>query len=164
MQIDAATDLALRHLRFRTRSRYEVVTYLLRHEVPAAIAEMITERLTHQGLLDDARYARDLVEVKQGSLSRREMSHRLSRLGLQMPPAQDMGVKSGDEAEWLAASNAARKHWKSHAKDDLRKRRNKLIGYLQRRGFAASVIRRVVEELASEPMPDELFGLDNNDV
>lgn len=162
-EIDAATDLALRYFRFRRRSKQEILTYLLRHEVPRQIANKAIQWLTDRQLIDDARYARDLVELKEHSLSRREIALRLSRLGLQMPPEDEVEAEAALQAELLAATVAARKHWRGHANEDARQRRNKLIGYLQRRGFRTSVIRRIAEELANELTSEELFGMDDGD-
>ena len=163
-EIDAATDLALRYFRFRRRSQQEIFTYLDRHEVPRGIADKVIRWLADRQLIDDSQYARDLVELKKHSLSRREMALRLSRLGLQMPPGDEAEAASAEEAELSAALAAARKHWRNHSHDDVRQRRNKLMGYLQRRGFCSSVIRRVVEQLATESASDESFGMDDGDV
>jgi len=78
-----ATELALRALRHRNRSRSEVAERLQRAGVEPNEGEAALDRLTEAGLLSDERYAEERAETLAGrGASDVQIRHELRRQGV----------------------------------------------------------------------------------
>ncbi len=141
--IDRAMQAGLRFISFRPRSREEVRRRLGRrfdrHTVEQALA-----RLEEQGYLDDAAFARlwresrEVHRPRSAALIRRELVER----GVPREVAQEAVASLDDDA---SAYRAGQGRLRSLQGLDYVAFRRRLEGYLKRRGFGASVIRRTVD-------------------
>ena len=155
-----ATDLAaekglrvgmsvLRLLSYRPRSEREMRARLRRHSVDAAVIEETVARLRQAHYLDDAAFAQFWRESRQ-SLSPRSRRLIRSELLSKGVDADTAGatVEGVDDDE--AAYRAASKRLKALAGSDYDTFRQRLGGFLTRRGFSYDVARRTIERCWGE--------------
>ena len=139
---------ALRFLSYRLRSESEVRTRLLRNFSPQLVEDVLL-CLKEGSLLDDARFAgswRD-SRVSLRPRSAAAIKRELVSKGIDRTTADDTVREVDDEENaYRAGLKAARR---ASNLDSVAFRR-KLWGYLQRRGFGASVSRRVIAQLWQE--------------
>ncbi len=151
---EKAYAAALHYVAHKPRTEGEVRQKLSEKEIADDAAEQAVDRLRRLGYLDDAKYAREYVRGRMANKGygpvrlRRELQKR----GVDQRHIEDAFYHELDEEETLEAARAhARKKWKRLDPDeDPRRRRQKLYGYLRRRGFTSDTIRRVTETLERE--------------
>ena len=144
-----AYQSALRLLSYRPRSEREMRARLRRHSVDAAVIEETVARLRQAHYLDDAAFAQFWRESRQ-SLSPRSRRLIRSELLSKGVDADTAGatVEGVDDDE--AAYRAASKRLKALAGSDYDVFRQRLGGFLTRRGFSYDVARRTIERCWSE--------------
>ena len=146
--IQKATSLALRYLSYRPRSEFEV-RGRLRRRYDEQVAESVIGRLKDQGLLDDVAFAlawsqgRMSFKPRSAALIRRELLQK----GVDRETAH-ITVEALDDEE--SAYKAGLRAANSLAGVDYTTFRRRLWGYLQRRGFGQSIVRRMVNRLWEE--------------
>jgi regulatory protein len=144
-------DRALRLLTVRSRSSQELRGRLLRAGYEEAEVAAAIDDLTSVGLLDDERFAREVVahQVGRRMAGRRAAVGALRRAGIPAEDAEravDEAAPGDDEprAEELARSRVGRL-----ASLEPAVAHRRLVGFLQRRGYDArtadDVARRVIE-------------------
>ena len=154
-QVDAvakAYDRAIAFLSTRPRSTAEVRRRLEKAEVDEAAIEAAIERLTEQGYLNDAEFARYWVENRQQFRPKGEQALRqeLRRAGVD-GEAIDETLSGLDTSE--AAYNAARpraERLRLLAQEDPGAFKQKLGNFLLRRGFNYDMVREVTNRLLRE--------------
>ncbi|MGC8782142.1 MAG: RecX family transcriptional regulator [Anaerolineae bacterium] len=151
-QVQRAYDRAVQFLSFRPRSTAEVRSYLLRTVGDEATIETVLNRLTEQGYLNDAEFARYWVENRERFRPKgpRALRQELREHGLEREiiDAALADVDSTASALAVARSRGQRMADLAVAAPELFRR--KLSDFLARRGFEYEVIREVVERLAEE--------------
>lgn len=142
-----AREALTRLLKVRARSVYEVETRLKEKQFDAqVIADTVTWALSC-GLLDDAAFAQQWVEDR---LYHRPTSARFLRLELRrkgLPErviAPTLSALNLDERE--LARRVVERHLPAYQSQPVEVQQRKLIGLLQRRGFASEAIRTVLYE------------------
>ena len=141
--IDRAMQAGLRFIAFRPRSREEVRRRLGRRFDPHTVEQALA-RLEERSYLDDAAFARLWRESREAhrprsaALIRRELLER----GVPREVAQEAVAGLDDDASAYRAGQGRLRSLQGL--DDVAFRR-RLEGYLKRRGFGASVIRRTVD-------------------
>lgn len=145
---------ALRFLGYRARSVREVRNYLQKHEIPEAVIELTLRRLQENNLLNDQEFAQAWVENRATfrPRSRRALAMELRQKGLDDELIQQTLEQTIDEPS--LAREAARKYLRKAQRLDWPDFRNKLGGFLGRRGFSHDVIAPVVRELWAEMRPN----------
>ena len=144
-----AYEAALRLLTYRPRSEQEMRQRLARRGFEASLIRETVGRLRRLGYLDDAAFARywtesrDQLSPRAGRLIRQEL--RLK--GIDPETAVEASAAVSDED---AAYRAAAKRARVLAGLDFAKFRERLGGFLIRRGFTYEVTRRVVERCWQE--------------
>ena len=143
-----AHSAALRFLSHRQRSESEVRTRLQR-SFPAPLVGQVIEVLRERRVLDDSEFARQWTESRDSLKPRsaRAVKRELSAKGIEQELAND-AVQGLDDEE--AAYRAGRKQASKYRYADLPTFRRRLLGYLQRRGFAQSVCRRTIDRVWDE--------------
>ena len=146
--LEKATSLALRYLSYRPRSESEV-RGRLRRRYDEQVAESVIEQLKEQGLLDDRAFAH---AWSQGRMSSRPRSAALIRRellakGVDRETAQAEVATLDDEE---SAYNAGLRAATSLANADYTTFRRRMWGYLHRRGYGQSVVRKTVGRLWEE--------------
>jgi regulatory protein len=141
-------EKALRLLSLRHRTRHEVKTALDRMSVNPAIREGILSELEEEGLVDDARFAREFAQTKAESrfMGPHRLRHDLSRLGVRrdVVDAAMEETFSGERQEAQAWALVERRLGASTPDErDVRR----LAGLLRRKGYDYEVVNRVSYEL-----------------
>jgi len=141
---------ALHFLSYRPRSSAEVHQNLLKRGIPEALAEETVNRLLKVGLVNDESFARTWVENRNEFRPRGRAALRmeLRRKGLADETIQSVLDEQVDE-EALAFA-AARKYARRLAKSEWPEFRQKLSGFLARRGFSYTTLAPVVSEVWKE--------------
>lgn len=150
---EVAMQKALLFLGYRARSVREVRENLLKHEIPEAVIESTIKRLQETGLLNDQEFAQAWVENRNTfrPRSRRALALELRRKGLETDVIDQTLDENVDEE--ALAREAARKYLRKVEKLDWLNFRNKLGGFLGRRGFSYAVSAPVLRELWAELHP-----------
>ncbi len=129
---DKLYNLTLRYVAMRPRSHWEVAFYLQRKGASPALIEQITNKLSHLGLLDDAKFAQAFVNDRR---LLRPTSRRKITLELRKKHVADDDIKAAvgsDRQNETTALQAIieRKRRQTRYQDD-----QKLMQYLARQGF-----------------------------
>jgi regulatory protein len=151
---EVAIQKALRFLGYRARSVREVRENLQKHEIPEVVIELTLKRLQETGLLNDQEFAQAWVENRNTfrPRSRRALALELRRKGLDDEVIQQTLEQSVDET--ALAREAARKYLRKVESLEWPDFRNKLGGFLGRRGFAYAIVAPVLREIWAELHPD----------
>ena len=145
-------DKALDLLAIRDRSTRDLGIRLRRAGARDGDIAWVQDRLTAQGFLDDATYARQVARTKAlaGGTSRRRVIGVLRKKGIAADVATeaiDVTLAEVDLDEYGAALAAAEKRLRALASLDPAKRRQRLFAFLARRGYESETIRRVLNEI-----------------
>lgn len=140
---------ALHLLNDMGRTEAQLRTKLLQGGYPAAVTESAVDYVKSFGYLDDAEYARSFIEGRKNKKSRRELYAALCRKGIDKEEAKQALEEYYDAEDSMAAIEVLlrKKKFDSDTADYVQKQ--KIAGYLMRKGFRYDEIRRVIE--VSEP-------------
>ena len=150
---EVALQKALHYLSYRARSLEEVRKNLEKHEIPEPIIENTLERLQNTGLLNDHDFARTWVENRNTfrPRGRRALRMELRQKGLAESVIETtLDEITDEESLALAAASKHARKLKGLAWLDFR---NKLGGFLGRRGFPYEVIASVTRKIWQEEHP-----------
>ena len=138
-------DCALRFLETRPRSEREVRTRLLRDRPAPELLDRVVDRLRELGFVDDAAFARFWIENRERFSPRgsRALKSELFQKGLASQVIAEQLEESVDET--AGAREVALRQAPRFAKLDHQTFRQKLYGYLARRGFDYEAIGPAVE-------------------
>lgn len=163
--VQKAYDRAVRFLGFRPRSQTEVTRNLAAAGIDDAVIEAVIARLVQQGYLDDAEFARFWIENREQFRPRGQQALRQElRLKGVDDETANAAMADLDQAEsaYRAAQGRAQR-LAALAASDPRAFRQKLSGFLQRRGFGYGVIREVVTKLEHELIDEAPLSDDDAD-
>ena len=164
---EVAYGKALRFLGYRPRSIQEVRENLQKHEIPENAIEQVLKRLQDTNLLNDQQFAQAWVENRNTfrPRSRRALAMELRRKGLDDEVVQRVLDDNVDEN--TLALEAARKYVRKVQHLEWPDFRQKLGGFLGRRGFSYGVIspilRQVWREVGKSPGNDQ-YTFDDEDL
>jgi regulatory protein len=162
---EVAFGKAMRFLGYRARSVQEVRENLQKHEIPEVVIEEVLKRLQETNLLNDEQFAQAWVENRNTfrPRSRRALAMELRHKGLDDEVVQDTLNNNVDENR--LALEAARKYVRKVQQLEWPNFRQKLGGFLGRRGFSYAVVAPVLRQLWSEIHADaEQSTLDDEDL
>lgn len=144
-----ALESALRLLSYRPRSERELRERLARKGFRRPAIDETAGRLRDLGYLDDAAFARFWTETKQAlrPRSRRLVASELRRRGVERDTAEEATAGIADED---AAYAAASRRLRALRGLEYRTFRERLGGFLTRRGFSYDVARRTIERCWTE--------------
>ncbi len=154
-QVDAvakAYDRAVVFLGTRPRSTVEVRRRLQESEIDEEAIEAAIARLTEQGYLNDAEFARYWVENRQRFRPKGEQALRqeLRRAGVDSEAIDEsLADLNASEAAYAAGQPKAER-WRALAQEDASGFKQKLGNFLMRRGFSYDVVREVTNRLLRE--------------
>ena len=145
----SALQSALRLLSYRPRSERELRDRLARKEFGKAAIDGALSRLRELGYLDDTAFARFWTETRQASRprSRRLLANELRRRGVAQSTAEEATAEISDEE---AAYQAASRRLRSLGGLEYRRFRERLGGFLTRRGFSYDVSRHTIDRCWAE--------------
>lgn len=144
----AVLDRALRLLSSRGRATSELSRALLRSKdrLLADDVRWVVRRLTEQGYLDDARFAEQFVRDRAATRGwgKGRLRQELRRRGVAPSHIEPALSQADDDAaldDSRSALAVARKWRRTHSARDPDRDRQRLYGFLARRGFSPDVIR-----------------------
>jgi regulatory protein len=146
---ESAYQLAVNYLSYRDRTQAELEKHLKDHDIAPEICAEILARLAANGLLNDRRFAQRWAENRSEfrPRSRRMLAFEMRQKGLAGDDIQDALEQVNDEVQ---AYQAALSHTRKLRTLDWPDFRNKMLGFLARRGFnyetAAPAVARVWAE------------------
>jgi regulatory protein len=151
--LEAAHRAALRALARRAHARLDLRRRLLQKQHPPAAVDGALDRLAAAGLLDDARFAREYAATRStrgGGRGPARLVRDLVTQGVDRRVAEEaVRAALADEGvdPAVAVRAAAEKRARQLAGLPAPVRRQRLLAFLQRRGFAGPGIRDIVEAL-----------------
>ena len=160
-------NYAYRLLHDRPRSRRELRERLARKGFDEATIDLVLADLTKAGQIDDAKFARFLVESRMhmNPVGDVILKHQLKAKGVSeeiIAGALEEKAASYDEYELALAM--ARERFERLKKLDRRKATKRVYDFMVRRGFNFDTIRRVIEEIVKgQGARDKGQGLDEGE-
>ena len=157
-EVHKATEAALGLLEVRARATREITTRLAQKGYEENVVQAVIQKLTRLELLDDALFARQWVEARArvgGSrpIGKRRLSQELALKGVartEIEAAVDH-VSAGDELALARAAARKKVRVVPAERDALQAERQKMIGFLQRRGFGWDIVKQVTRETLPSP-------------
>jgi len=145
-QIEDAYDRVLNYLTYRPRSEWEVRQYLKKRDLSDDAQAAVLARLTRTGLVNDREFAQFWVENRTAHRprGRRALEFELRQKGIATGVVESAVAHVDEEAAALAAAEARAERL---ARLDRQTFRQRLYGFLQRRGFSYDVCRQVTDLL-----------------
>lgn len=140
---------AIRYVSYRPRSEFEIRERLARRDFDSECIEVAVERLKQQGLIDDIEFATSWKYDRQIFSPR---SKRLTELELRRKGVSQEAIEQAvaDVSDEVSAYRAALNRVSRLPASDYRGFRNRLAGYLSRRGFNYQIINKTVDKLWQE--------------
>jgi len=148
-ELERCLKAALSLLKYRPRSPAELKRRLSHKGFLPMVIEEVLGKLKEQGLVDDLSFAIFWKESRQNfnPRSRRLVQKELRDKGISPEMAMEV-TRDWDEEQ--AAYRAARKKVRMLKGQDFQTFRQKLAGFLRRRGFSWEITRNTIERLWRE--------------
>lgn len=150
--VQQAVERAINYLSFRPRSQAEVRLHLRKKETPPEIIEAALERLNRLDYVNDKAFSAFWVENREQFNPRgsRALRNELRLKGVDREIVEEVVDEEHDEELALRAARKKASLLLQASDMDYAKFRNRLGGFLQRRGFSYDVVARVVRALWQE--------------
>lgn len=152
-EVQKALDSALGLLEVRARAKREIETRLAQKGIEEEIIAQVIAKLIRLELINDAQFAAQWVEAKtrvggNRPVGRRRLSSELYAKGVAKEQIADAVEVVTNDTELALARAAASKKVRTVPtdRDALQKERQKLMGFLQRRGFGWEIVKQVTRE------------------
>lgn len=145
---DKLYNLTLRYVVLRPRSRWEIEFYLERKKASPALTELILNKLSIIGLIDDEKFAQAYVNDRRllRPASRRKMVNELRKKRVAGDTIEKtVGASQEEEQTALQAIIESRRRQAKYRDDDL-----KLMQYLARQGFNYGDIKAALQSDTSD--------------
>jgi regulatory protein len=147
--VEVARTIVLRKLAAQDRTRAELATVLHSRQVPDDVADVVLDRMSEVGLIDDAAFAERWVASRQRRrhLSRAALQRELATKGVggEELAAAIADVDDDDELEAARTMTEKKAAGMAGLAPDVRYRR--LAGALARRGFGPAIAARVLADV-----------------
>jgi regulatory protein len=167
---EVAYQQALRLLERRPRSHKEIQQHLSRAGVAEDVIQEVLQRLSRSDLASDEKFASAWVENRQEfrPRSRKALAFEMRQKGIS-PDIIDRALdKISDQDEEELAYQAASRQARKYARLDWPEFRQKMVGFLARRGFnyetSAAATQRAWQDLpaSNDEYDSEAFSSGNN--
>ncbi len=162
-----ARAVCLRALTGAPKTRKQLADLLARKGVPDEAAEVVLDRLTEVGLIDDAAFAQAWVDSRQAGrgLARRALSAELHAKGVDPEVAASAVDTVDPDDERAAARRLVDRKVAAMRRLDRATATRRLMGMLARKGYnggmSAAVVREVLDADGAEAA--EVAGFDDLD-
>jgi regulatory protein len=150
-------DVALRALMRRAHSVHEMKKKLERRSDNKLLVQVVMARLKENGLIDDARYAKQFA--RQRTESRKQGKFRVAR-DLRARGVPDKHIEAALEETSKTTDESAmvrqriERKLRSYRGEIDEKKMASIYGSLLRAGFSADVVRRELKAVVKEDVPD----------
>ncbi len=138
-----------RLLDYRMRTRSELDKRLRQKGYPENVVEKVVGKMSELGLIDDSRFADAFIasRIAAKPIGKRELERGLREKGISKEAAANALVQVSDEDTQLElAIKAAETKMRSLRRFEPRKRQEKLVAFLTRRGFDWDVIKKTIRK------------------
>ncbi len=152
-----ARNVVFYQLNRTIKSRKQLADILERREIPVEIAEAVLERFTEAGLIDDRRFAETLVATRRSArgLSRSALARELSTKGVSPEIVEDVLSELTAEEDLATATKLALKRIRGLMSHPRETRNRRLLGFLQRKGYSASIAFAAIKTAENEAVKSE---------
>lgn len=148
VQFADAYEAALTSLDRSERTARDLANALRRKGIVQPAVDAVLARLTENGLIDDARYARRMAELQASKpVGLYAFKRKLRAKGIHDDDAGEALAAFDDDQQRAAAVQAAQKLYRKYEALPEREARAKLSQALARRGFGWDAIEGAVEEI-----------------
>lgn len=153
-QKEQALQRALHLISYRPRSEAEVLNHLKKYQIPEETTTEVIARLRETGVLDDQQFAETWIENRATFRPRSKLALRieLAQKGIDETLIEETLAGVNDEVQ---AYEAGRKKARQLPNTDEKVFKQKLLGFLARRGFSYEVTSSVVKKLWEEKKNEE---------
>jgi regulatory protein len=154
--VQRAVERALNFLSYRPRSAHEVRRNLLDKDVTEPAVDAALERLTKLGYLDDMAFAALWVRDRNNfkPISPKALRHELRQKGIaESVIAEVLESVDVDDVAFRAAQSQVRR-WRGSSRREFR---DKLLAFLQRRGFSYGDAKDALRRLEADLETDEQY-------
>ena len=153
-QKEQALQRALHLISYRPRSEAEVRNHLQKYQISEETTTEVIARLRETGLLNDQQFAETWIENRATFRPRSKLALRieLRQKGIADEIVEDMLASVSDEDQ---AYEAAQKKARQFRALDEKSFKQKLLGFLARRGFSYEVASPVIKKLWEEKNNEE---------
>ena len=143
-------DITYRYLSYRPRSVKEITDYLRKKKISPLLIEKVLVKLKKQHYLDDLKFAYWWLDQRARFRPRGKfaLAMELKEKGLENDLIKSVLTERVDEKE--LALKAAQKKIKSYRRFNKKEKKEKLKGFLARRGFGWPTIKVVLETMLDE--------------
>ncbi len=144
-EVERAKNKAIQLIANRPRSSAEIRRHLIKKGYDETVADEVVTRLTRVHLLDDAEFARYWVDQRETFKPRSQIALRqeLMQKGVERSVIDAALEEVDEDAAARRLANKQAHRWEHLPEDEFRQ---KLMRYLQRRGFSYSIIKTTTEE------------------
>jgi len=157
-QTKQAFIACLRLLAASPKSGQELKKKLAAKGYPVEIMDQALQDLKAQGILDDAKYAKDLMSrlTLGKGVGCHKIAFELKRHGISKKISDELLETLSSEDETERALEQARMKWAGWSKLDPQKRKKRLYDFLVRKGYDFQIAQDILQKLSKEPTDDEI--------
>ena len=141
---------AFRFLSYRERSHWELAQYLKKKEYPHLVIQQTLDYLTELNYINDQGFALQWSQFKinKNKIGRSRLYMELSGKGIDKAIIKKtLNVIYEDNPEKDVAEQCARKKWFSLKGMEKEKKKQRLVRFMQRRGFSSDIIYQSLKTL-----------------
>jgi regulatory protein len=154
---ERARNIVLKLLERGPKSSSQLREALIKAEIPTEIAEQLLIRFREVDLVDDDQVARNLAESNRRvrGLGKAMVRRKLSDKGIEPEIIERVVAELTPEDELELAINIATKRYLQLRSLEPEVRQRRLLGFLQRRGFAPGVAFEAIREAEIQAVKSE---------
>ncbi len=148
-------NFAYRYLSYRMRTEQEIKMYLFQKaeqkHIPSHFIDKTIDQLKEEGYINDTAYIQEFIHSRSSSKPKSEfvLSMELRQKGVSKDLI-DTYFEANPLNEKFLAKKALQSKWSRYSAYSSEERTKKAIQFLLRRGFTYDIIKKTIEELASE--------------
>lgn len=147
---------AIRYLALKSRTSYQVATYLKQLEFDAEHIDHAIYKLTKDGYLDDERYAVDFMKFSSKAKTKgiNWIKQHLNQIGLSREHISKVLEQYDDEQDLQLAIELVIKKW-PQLKGEEHIKKQKCAQFLLRKGITGDIVRKAMKSVENKRLFDE---------
>ncbi|MBU1087740.1 MAG: recombination regulator RecX [Candidatus Omnitrophica bacterium] len=148
-ELEKAKISAFRLLKFRIRSKKEMENRLKQKNFSSLIIREVLDFLSDLGYLDDLAFARSWI-INRRQLkprSKRLITYELRQKGIDSDIIEQAFGLLGNDSDFETAQELAKRKYEKLKQLSAQTAKQRLIGFLERKGFSSAIIINIVKGL-----------------
>ena len=147
---------AIKYLALKSRTTYQIATYLKQHEFEPSHIDNAIYKLIKEGYVDDEHYAINFVKfsAKAKGKGKNWVKQYLNQIGISRQHIETALSHYDDEQDLQLAIELAHKKW-SQLKGEDRAKLQKCGQFLLRKGFTGDIVRKALKSVENKRYFDE---------